>query len=170
MRAIALAVFMLAGSVTAGYSATIAAAGGTAPHLPQASEMLGVSLPGEPGAVRSVSPDTTLVAMSSDPTKRTCKEMKAAADAGKLSNLDAGLFYAHGMWMGDRCMAPDYVKSFALLRKAHSYSNMQSILNDLVLKARSGRTSAQWTLRKLKSLGFIVLKNGPDTFDAMVGR
>lgn len=169
MRAIVLAVFMLAGSVTAGYSATPGSAGGPSPILPGASEAIGVSLTGEPNGLPNSSLGVILVAMSGDPTKRTCKEMKAAADAGRLSDLDAGLFYAHGMWMGDRCMRPDYVKSFTLLRKAHSYSNMQSILNNIVLKARSGSASAQWTLRKLKSLGFIVLKNGPDTFDAMVG-
>jgi hypothetical protein len=82
------------------------------------------------------------------PAKEQCAEIIANARKNREGKIQAALLYYHGMWLGERCVAVDYIKAFELLREAGDTRNYAS-----AAQARRRRaTPKPWPLSKSSSL------------------
>jgi len=84
-----------------------------------------------------------------------CEQILADANKSRDAKISAALLYYHGMQMGKRCVAVDYVKSLTMLVEAGDKRNAASLLKNLTNKANSGNPKAASALKKLEKLGLI---------------
>ena len=89
------------------------------------------------------------------PKLPSCEQILADANKSRGAKISAALLYYHGMQMGKRCVAVDYVKAITMLNEAGETRNAASLVKDLSNKAASGNPKAINALKKLEKLGLV---------------
>lgn len=89
------------------------------------------------------------------PKLPSCEQILADANKSRDAKISAALLYYHGMQMGKRCVAVDYVKAITMLNEAGETRNAASLVKDLSNKAASGNPKAINALKKLEKLGLV---------------
>lgn len=81
---------------------------------------------------------------------KLCAERLAGANGSPDEMVSAAILYYHGKSLGEPCVKVDYLKAFALLRKAGDTRTYASLLADLRQKAASGNPRAIAALEKIE--------------------
>ncbi len=73
----------------------------------------------------------------------SCEDVIAHAEDSRGNMMMAGSLLTTGMWMGDRCIEPDYERGFDLLHRLGDDAGIDGAMRDLRRRAGNGNRTAK---------------------------